>query len=257
MPFVTEDRHDVEIAAYLFTRLAQVDVLSIHGVPGDFNLAALDFLESCGVKWVGNCNEYVHCPNGMLRFADVNSHRLNAGYAADGYARIKGMGALATTFGVGELSAINAIAGSYAEHVPVVHIVGAPASRAQKAGAILHHSLGDGQFEMFAEMHSKVTVAQANLDDVNTAAQEIDRVLELCWRKKQPVYIRLPSDYITEKVDGHRLRTPIDLSSPKNEIERERAVVRSITDRLYRASRPVIVIDGGAQRHRVSAFDPT
>lgn len=73
-----------------------------HGVPGDFTLKALDHLKASKLRWIGGCNE------------------LNAGYAADGYARIKGASALFTTYGVGELSAINAIAGSYAEHVPVV-----------------------------------------------------------------------------------------------------------------------------------------
>jgi pyruvate decarboxylase len=68
----------------------------------------MDEVEDFGLHWVGNCNE------------------LNAGYAADGYARIKGLRALITTFGVSELSAINAIAGAYAELVPVVHIVGMP-----------------------------------------------------------------------------------------------------------------------------------
>lgn len=89
-----ELREPVDVATYLFTRLKQIGIDSIHGLPGDFNLVALDYLDSCGLKWVGNCNE------------------LNAGYAADGYARIKGISAVITTFGVGELSLPNAIAGS-------------------------------------------------------------------------------------------------------------------------------------------------
>ncbi len=85
----------IDIAEYLFRRLKQVGVNSCHGVPGDYNLVALDYVPRCGINWVGNCNE------------------LNAGYAADGYARVTGIAALVTTFGVGELSALNAIAGSY------------------------------------------------------------------------------------------------------------------------------------------------
>lgn len=87
------------MAEYLFTRLHQVGIRSIHGVPGDFNLVALDYIPKTGLKWTGSVNE------------------LNAAYAADGYARVKGMGALVTTFGVGELSAINGIAGAFAEQV--------------------------------------------------------------------------------------------------------------------------------------------
>lgn len=114
----------VNVAEYLYTRLHQLGVRALHGVPGDFNLLALDYTERCGLNWVTNCNE------------------LNAGYAADGYARLKGIGALVTTFGVGELSAINAIAGSYAEFVSVVHIAGIPSTKAQKDGALLHHTVG-------------------------------------------------------------------------------------------------------------------
>lgn len=113
----------VNVAQYLYTRLHQLGVRALHGVPGDFNLLALDFTEECGLTWVCNCNE------------------LNAGYAADGYARIKGIGALVTTFGVGELSAINAIAGAYAEFVPVVNIVGVPSLSSQANGALLHHTV--------------------------------------------------------------------------------------------------------------------
>lgn len=83
----------------------------------------LDFVHSSGVQWVGNCNE------------------LNAGYAADAYARLNGLGALCTTFGVGELSAVNAVAGSYAERVPVVHIVGTPGRKSQREGMLLHHTV--------------------------------------------------------------------------------------------------------------------
>lgn len=72
---------------------------SIHGIPGDYNLVALDYIPKLGLRWVGNCNE------------------LNAGYAADGYARVNGIAALVTTFGVGELSAVNAMAGAYSEYV--------------------------------------------------------------------------------------------------------------------------------------------
>lgn len=92
----------LNLGQYLFARLRQLGVQSIHGVPGDFTLPLLDFVKPAGLRWVGSCNE------------------LNAGYAADGYARVKGISALSTTYGVGELSALNAVAGSYAEYAPVV-----------------------------------------------------------------------------------------------------------------------------------------
>ena len=105
-----------------------------------------------------------------------SANELNAGYAADGYGRLRGMSAVVTTFGVGELSAANAIAGSYAEHVPVVHIVGGPSKDAQGTRRALHHSLGDGDFEHFFRVSREITCAQANLMPA-TARREIDRVL--------------------------------------------------------------------------------
>jgi TPP-dependent 2-oxoacid decarboxylase len=92
----------LNLGQHLFARLRQLGVQSVHGVPGDFTLPLLDYVKPAGLKWIGNCNE------------------LNAGYAADGYARVKGISALSTTYGVGELSALNAVAGSYAEYAPVV-----------------------------------------------------------------------------------------------------------------------------------------
>ncbi|KAK5674167.1 hypothetical protein LTS12_029633, partial [Elasticomyces elasticus] len=117
------------LSEYLFTRLRQLGVGSIFGLPGDFSLQLLDYVEPSGLKWIGNCNE------------------LNAGYAADGYARVKGLGALVTTFGVGELSAINAIAGAYAERSPVVHIVGVPSRQVQDSRTQVHHTFNDGVYD--------------------------------------------------------------------------------------------------------------
>lgn len=129
------------------------------GVPGDYNLQFLDHvIDHPTLRWVGCANE------------------LNAAYAADGYARMSGAGALLTTFGVGELSAINGIAGSYAEYVPVLHIVGAFCSAAQQRGELMHHTLGDGDFRHFYRMSQAISAASAILDEQN-ACFEIDRVL--------------------------------------------------------------------------------
>jgi alpha-keto-acid decarboxylase len=127
------------------------------------------------IRWVGGANE------------------LNAGYAADGYGRLRGMAPLVTTFGVGELSAANAVAGSYAEHVPVVHIVGAPSKDTQGARRVVHHTLGDGDFEHFLRMSREITCAQANLVPA-TATREIDRVLSQVREQKRPGYLLIATD---------------------------------------------------------------
>lgn len=164
------------VGDYLLDRLAELGVSEVFGVPGDYNLEFLDhIIAHPRIRWVGSANE------------------LNAGYAADGYGRLRGMSAFVTTFGVGELSATNAVAGSYAEHVPVVHIVGGPSKDAQGTRRALHHSLGDGDFEHFVRISREITCAQANLMPA-TACREIDRVLSEVREQKRPGYILLSTD---------------------------------------------------------------
>ncbi|EKR4133440.1 indolepyruvate decarboxylase [Salmonella enterica] len=164
------------VADYLLYRLAGCGIGHLFGVPGDYNLQFLDHvIDHPTLRWVGCANE------------------LNAAYAADGYARMSGAGALLTTFGVGELSAINGIAGSYAEYVPVLHIVGAPCSAAQQRGELMHHTLGDGDFRHFYRMSQAISAASAILDEQN-ACFEIDRVLGEMLAARRPGYIMLPAD---------------------------------------------------------------
>jgi TPP-dependent 2-oxoacid decarboxylase len=176
--FVTPPSSDAAytVGDYLLDRLAELGVTEIFGVPGDYNLEFLDHIVAHpDIRWVGSANE------------------LNAGYAADGYGRLRGLAAVVTTFGVGELSATNAIAGSYAEHVPVVHIVGGPSKDAQGTRRALHHSLGDGDFEHFFRISREITCAQANLMPAS-ARREIDRVLSEVRENKLPGYILLSTD---------------------------------------------------------------
>lgn len=164
------------VADYLLDRLAGCGIRHLFGVPGDYNLQFLDnVIDHTEVGWVGCANE------------------LNAAYAADGYARVAGAGALLTTFGVGELSALNGLAGSYAEYVPVLHIVGAPCTGAQRRGELMHHTLGDGDFQHFYRMSQTLSVASAVLDEQN-ACHEIDRILTTMLIAQRPGYLMLPAD---------------------------------------------------------------
>jgi indolepyruvate decarboxylase len=166
------------VAGYLLTRLTEAGVISAFGVPGDYNLGILDAIAARpSLAWVGMATEQ------------------GAGYAADSYARLRGLGALVTTFGVGELSAINAIAGAFAESVPVVHIVGTPALPARLAGVTLHHNLPGADFGHYARMAAEVTEAQADLRAA-TAPAEIDRVLRAALRTSRPVYLTIPADVV-------------------------------------------------------------
>ncbi|KAF2278287.1 pyruvate decarboxylase-like protein [Westerdykella ornata] len=227
-----EIENPIDIAEYLFSRVYQVGVRSVHGVPGDFNLTALDYLPKAGLRWVGNCNE------------------LNAGYAADGYARVNGIACIITTFGVGELSATNAIAGAYSEFVPIIHIVGTPSTKSQKDGLLLHHTLGSGDFAVFSKMASHISCAEAILDRQHEAPLLIDNAIRECFLNSRPVYITLPSDMVKKKVSANRLKTPLDLSYPPNNPEAEDYVVDVVLKYLHAAKNPCILVDACASRHR-------
>ncbi|KAH9890869.1 pyruvate decarboxylase [Xylariomycetidae sp. FL2044] len=223
----------IDVAEYLFTRLQQLGIRSIHGLPGDYNLVALDYIPKVGLKWVGNCNE------------------LNAAYAADGYARVKGISAIVTTFGVGELSAINGLAGAFSEMVPIVHIVGCPSTISQRNGMLLHHTLGNGDFNVFANMSANISCCVAKLNDPADIATQIDHALQECWRKSRPVYLMLPTDVVQAKVEGERLETEIDLADPPNDEDKENYVVDVVLKYLHAAKSPIVLVDACAVRHRV------
>ncbi|KAI1205417.1 thiamine diphosphate-binding protein [Annulohypoxylon truncatum] len=215
----------LKLSEYLFARLKQLGIDSLHGVPGDYNLNLLDFVEPAGLHWVGNANE------------------LNAGYAADGYARIKGIGALVTTFGVGELSAINAIAGAYAERAAVVHIVGTPPRESQDSRLLIHHTFNDGEYRRFAQMHQPVTVAQANLRDPRTSPAQIDYVLQQCLLHSRPVYLEIPVDLVAAPVSAEQLQNNICLPTVEPNAYQD-SVIDKVLDKIYEARQPIILVDG-------------
>ena len=113
------------VGKYLARRLEQAGLKHIFGVPGDYVLGFFDCLEESKLKVVGTCNE------------------LNAGYAADAYARASGLGAVCVTYGVGGFSLFNAVVGSYAERLPVIVISGSPKISERRHHHLLHHTIGD------------------------------------------------------------------------------------------------------------------
>ncbi|WP_430607796.1 hypothetical protein IGJ55_001309 [Enterococcus sp. AZ170] len=208
------------VADYLLDRLKELGIDEIFGVPGDYNLQFLDHITARkDLKWVGTANE------------------LNAAYMADGYARTKGIAAFVTTFGVGELSAVNGLAGSFAENVPVVEIVGSPTTSIQETKKLVHHTLGDGNFLRFEKMHEEVTSAIAHLTAEN-ALTEIDRVLTIALTSKRPVYINLPIDI----ADVHATKPQAPLNQLTSKLtDVEVAILSKIEDALQQAENPVII----------------
>lgn len=182
------------------------------------------------------------------------SNELNAAYAADGYARVKegSLGVLITTFGVGELSATNGVAGAFSEHVPVLHIVGVPSTAQQRSKPMLHHTLGDGRYDAYHVASKQFVKSDANLTDKNTAAAEIDRLLTDCVVSGRPAYLMLPTDIVHERISSKRLLTPLNLQPPENDPESEDFVCDEIAKLVDAAEGDVIVlVDACTIRHNV------
>ncbi|KAF2263194.1 pyruvate decarboxylase [Lojkania enalia] len=223
----------IKVGDYLFKRLHELGIRAVFGVPGDYELALLDLITDNDLEWKGNPNELV------------------AAYAADGYARVKGAAACVTTFGPGETSAYCGMAGHFCEFVPVVHIVGYPTIQAIRKKAIMHHSLGNGKFDMYVEMVKQIMADTTVIDYPPLAASEIDRVLNTMMYEQRPVYIGLSIDIALEMISDAPLGCPISRTLPPNDPEVEKSVVSKIRNGLERADNPIIVIDGGAARHDV------
>jgi indolepyruvate decarboxylase len=216
------------VADYLVDRLSECGIAHIFGVPGDYNLQFLDHIVAHPhLSWVGCANE------------------LNAAYAADGYARARGAAALVTTFGVGELSALNGVAGSCAEYLPVIHIVGAPCLKTQRAGDLVHHTLGDGEFQRFQRMSAEITCSQALLTPEN-ACREIDRVLHDMLTQRKPGYLQLPAD--VAKISVQPPVNVITPTLPPAHPEQLDALRNALRDKIRGSHRVALLADFLAQR---------
>jgi len=226
----------IPLGLYLWKRIHEAGVRTILGVPGDFNLQLLDHIYNVPeLRWVGNANE------------------LNAAYAADGYARVKnGAGCLVTTHGVGEISALNGIAGAMTEQVKVIHVVGQTTRHMQKNNMMIHHSIGFApDHQVFSKASQGFRVAAAELQDAKSAPAEIDRVIRECFVKSSPVYIFIPLDMVDDEVPASLLETPLDLS-PATDDYSERSTESAVTAVLQAISEskcPLILVDCLVQRY--------
>jgi len=221
------------VGDFLLRRLREAGIAHAFGVPGDYNLELLQQLEDTGtLSWVGACNE------------------LNASYAADGYARLNGMAALIVTNAVGALSAINGVAGSYSEHLPVICICGSIPLKSIERDLGMHHTMADGTWDRFLNAYAQVTAAQARVTPDN-AATEIDRLILTAWREKLPVYMELPSDiaYLEIEVPA----APLMLAQPPSDPERLKSCAAAIADRLSKAKAPAILVDLDVDRYGAAA----
>ncbi|MBU3751258.1 MAG: alpha-keto acid decarboxylase family protein [Mycobacterium sp.] len=232
MPTVTTPT----VAQYTLQRLAALGIDRIFGVPGDYAFSVDDAAETvAGLAWVGCANE------------------LNAAYAADGYARIRGAAILSTTYGVGELSALNGVMGSKAHRLPVFHIVGMPSERIQHLGLITHHNLGDTRYDRFQAISETACCVSAVLTPDN-CVDELERVIREALRQSMPAYI------VISEVNGLMpvIGDPV-AGVPLSAVKRQRsdptelaAAVDAIVPRIAAAQNPVATITTLTARYGVA-----
>ena len=220
----------MSIGEYLIRRLQDYGIDDVFGIPGDYVLGFYSMLCDSPINVVGCCRED------------------NAGFAADAYARVHGMGCVCVTYCVGGLSLANSIAGAFAEKSPVVVISGSPGLGERFNNPFLHHKVRD--FRTQLEVFEKLCIAATDLNDPNTAFREIDRVLDAAARFKRPVYIEIPRDMVqVVPTVAHEFRRP--------EITSDAAALAEAVEEacalLNRCQRPVII--AGVEIHRFGLQD--
>ena len=214
------------VGSYLVERLREVGVKHVFGVAGDYVLGLMDEIVESQLELVGTCNE------------------LNAGYAADAYARLAGVGAVCVTYAVGGFSVLNAIAGAYAERVPVIAICGGPSRADRQAHRQLHHTLGN--FDVQVDVFRQVTQTSIGLQSAELAPDRIDEAVRSCLRYRRPVFIEVPTDLVSEPCSAPE---PLQLyGPPPSDPDVLAEAVAEASQMLSRAERPVVL--GGVEIHR-------
>ncbi len=220
-------RDSSTIGSLLIDRLHKLGLRHIFGIPGDYVLTIFQLIEESPIRHIGTTRE--DC----------------AGFAADAYARIHGIGGACVTYCVGGLNMVNAIACAYAERSPVVLISGSPGLSERLKNPFLHHMVRD--FSTQRDVFEKITVASVILDDPHTVEREIDRALQALMRYKRPIYLEIPRDLVLTPVQVASMEPPKETTCESDPAALKEAVaeVRSL---LADAERPVIL--AGAEIHR-------
>jgi TPP-dependent 2-oxoacid decarboxylase len=218
------------IGEYLISRLRAHGVGHVFGIPGDYVLGFYEMLLHSELKLVTTCDEQ------------------GAGFAADAYARLRGLGVVCVTYCVGGLKVANTTAGAYAEKSPVVVISGAPGMKEREKNPLLHHKVRE--FDTQKKVFEQLTAASTVLGDPQIAFQEIDRVLNAALRYKRPVYIELPRDMVNAVgIAHHKPAEPHAQSDP----DALREALREAVDMIKAAKQPVILVDVEVHRFGLQA----
>jgi indolepyruvate decarboxylase len=230
------------VGSYLAARLSQIGLKHHFAVAGDFNLVLLDQL-------LTNKNlQQIYCSN-----------ELNCGYSAEGYARAQGAAAAVVTFSVGALSAFNAIAGAYAENLPVILVSGAPNTNDRATEHVLHHTLGTHDFLYQLEIAKKITCAAVSITSAVDAPDQIDYAIRTALRERKPAYIDIACN-----IAAAPCAVPGPISAVINEEPSDRetleAAVAAAADFLRGKQKPVLLIGSklraaGAEKQAIALAD--
>ncbi|NBX02827.1 MAG: alpha-keto acid decarboxylase family protein [Alphaproteobacteria bacterium] len=214
------------IGSFLFDYLYKQGVRTAFGIPGDFALPTFRWLEASEIDLI------------------TMTHEPSVGFAADGYARVHGLGVACVTYCVGGLNLLNAVACAYAEKSPLLVISGGPSGNDRKADSLIHHKVRsfDSQRRIFEE----VTCASAVLLDPETAADEIIRVIAAVREHSRPGYIEIPYDIVDMPIKEPTLR---NIPAPESDHENLEAAIAEAIAAIASAKQPVIVADVELARH--------
>jgi indolepyruvate decarboxylase len=218
---------ETTVGGYLIQRLHNLGARHVFGVPGDYVLGFYKALEESELEVINTCDEQ------------------GAGFAADAYARFNGLGVVCITYCVGGLKVANTTAQAYAEKSPVVVISGAPGMNERLRNPLLHHKVRD--FDTQLKVFEQLTEAATVLDNPQTAAREIDRVLNAAVQHKRPVYIELPRDMVNAPIPVPE-RAEMQPARPEPDPIALREAVAEALERINAAERPVILADIEIQR---------
>ena len=216
----------IGVGDYLIERILAHGVHHVFGVPGDYVLGFFKKMTGSPLQVMTTCDEQ------------------GAGFAADAYARLTGLGVVCVTYGVGGLKLANTTAQAYAEQIPVLVISGAPGTQERAKNPLLHHK--SNQFDTQMKVFEQISVASADLSDPDTALQEIDRVIEAVIRYKRPGFIELPRDMLDRKVARINQRSVIEKIQSDPDTLKE--ALMDAADKINAANQPVIIMGDEAYR---------
>ncbi len=211
------------VGKYLATRFEQIGLKHYFMVPGDYNLVLLDeLLENENLEQIGCCNE------------------LNAAYAAEGYARVNGAGAVLTTFNVGAFSALNGVAGAYAERLPVIMVSSGPNTNELGSNHVLHHTMDNGDLSYQYEVFRQVTCKAVRIVHPDTATALIDEAISAALRERKPAYIEVPCNLSAAPCPEPARFSTLPAWQPSNARMLTDAVDRA-GDLLGKAKKPILL----------------